>query len=56
MKEKIIRAVVSGVVGIMTSIVTIYLGASATETIVVSGVASSGVGTAMGDGLRALVS
>lgn len=49
MKEKIIKALVNGLIGMLTSVVTIYLGASAAEAVTASGVTTGAVGERVSD-------
>lgn len=44
MKEKIIKALINGVIGVLTSIATIYFGASTAEAVTASGVAAGTIG------------
>lgn len=49
MKEKIIKALINGVIGILTSITTIYLGASAAEAVAASGLTAGAIGERASD-------
>lgn len=49
MKEKIIKALINGVIGVLTSIATIYLGASAAEAVTASGVVAGTLGERASD-------
>lgn len=44
MKEKIIKVLINGIIGMVTSIATIYFGASAAEAVGASGAATSVIG------------
>lgn len=56
MKEKIIKALINGVIGVLTSIATIYLGASAAEAVAASGVTTGAVGERVSDVAVSLLS
>lgn len=49
MKEKIINALINGVIGVLTSIATIYLGGSAAETVAASGLVTGVSGKHIAD-------
>ena len=49
MKEKIIKVLINAVIGALTSIATIYIGASTAEAIAAGGVASGAVGGRIAD-------
>lgn len=49
MKEKIIKALINGAIGILTSVATIYIGASAAEAVAVSGATTATVGGRVAD-------
>lgn len=53
MKEKIIKVLINAVIGAITSIATIYLGASATETVAAGGVACCTIGGRIADAVSA---
>lgn len=49
MKEKVIKALINGVIGVLTSIATIYLGGSAVETVAASGLVTGASGKRIAD-------
>lgn len=53
MKEKIIKILVNAVIGALTSIATIYIGAGAAEAVAASGVVTGSVGGKIADAVTA---
>lgn len=49
MKEKIIKILINAVIGALTSIATIYVGAGAAEAVAAGGVASGAIGGRVAD-------
>lgn len=56
MKEKIIKILINGVIGMATAIATTYLGASAVEAVGASGVVAGTIGGRASDVVLAVVS
>lgn len=55
MKAKIIKVLINGVIGILTSIATIYLGASTVEAVTASGLTTSAVGERASDAILSIL-
>lgn len=53
MKEKVIKILINAVIGALTSIATIYIGAGAAEAVAASGVVSGSVGGRIADAVTA---
>lgn len=51
MKQQIIRVLVNAILGVVTSLATIYLGASATEAVAASGVVAGTFGERVVEGV-----
>lgn len=54
MKKQILRVLVNAILGVVTSIATIYLGASAAEAVAMSGAVTGTIGTRFVDGVTSL--
>lgn len=55
-KEKIIKALINGLIGTLTSIATIYLGASAAEAVTAGGVTTGAIGERVSSAVMSLFS
>lgn len=55
MKDKIIKILINAAVGALTSIATVYLGASATEAVLTSTAATGALGGRIADAVTSVV-
>lgn len=53
MKSAILKIVVNGLIGIATSVITLYLGGQAAEVVTVSGVTTATIGQRVADAAAA---